>query len=218
MKELEANESKTQMVNLKFAKNWQSVVETGIGANWNQPVRQLFSPIRLSTIQRHLQTLDQHTEALDDRLENIFTIDLLLHQAHGAIASLTEELRDYLVPKPQYGVGRMLLQRMPRTLTQRQDMANAIVPPSLISYQAIAQTDRHSITRSCEHTNLITRAQAPYYKNKDLNLTHKNTWWYMLSCSGHVISVLAWRYSYKMALLTDPSKSNFVCHAVWFFH
>ena len=64
---------------------------------------------------------------------------------------------------------------MPRTLTQRQDMANAIVPPSLISYQAIAQTDRHAITRSCEHTTLITRAQAPYYKNRDLNLTHKNT-------------------------------------------
>ena len=69
----------------------------------------------------------------------------------------------------------MLLQHMPRTLTQRQDMANAIVPLSLISYQAIAQTDRHAITRSCEHTNLIARAQAPYYKNRDLNLTHKNT-------------------------------------------
>ena len=138
-------------------------------------LQQHVQPNQLSIIQRHIQTLDKHTAGLDDQIENIFVMDLILHRAHGAIASLSAELRDYLAPKPQFGVGKMLLQRMPRTLTQRQDMQNAVIPPELVSYQTAVQAHTNTPTRTCDQTTLITRGQAPYYKDRNLNLRHKNT-------------------------------------------
>ena len=103
----------------------------------------------------------------------MFVMDLVIHQSQSALASLSSELSDFLSPIPHSGVGKLILQRMPRILKQH-EMPNMVIPPHLVSYQTIIQTAA-APTRTCETTKLITKGQAPLYNSHNLKLTHKNT-------------------------------------------
>ena len=119
--------------------------------------------------------MDIHTSNIDNQLQHILTLDLVLHQAHNAILALSTEIRDHLAPKAQVGVGKLLLQRMPRSLrTQPNKLHEALIPTSMISFQTSVRTTDPSTQRLCEYTTLVTRAQSPFFMPEEFQLTHRN--------------------------------------------